>query len=135
MEDLFYIPMDIEPQDFINLRTGEKVNSARFSDTQVNAVAGIGNPQRFQQTLSALGIQSSLQAFSDHHAYTSDDLVFDNDLPIIMTEKDAVKCKGFAQPNWFYLPINARLPDTFWPAFQQKITRVCEQKKELLKFK
>lgn len=135
MEDLFYIPMQIEPQDFINLQSGEKLNITHFNNAQVNAVAGIGNPQRFQRTLVALGIQSSLRHFSDHHAFTPEDLVFDNDLPVIMTEKDAVKCKAFAQSNWFYLPISASLPDTFWPAFQQKILRVVEQKKAPFTFK
>lgn len=135
LEGLFYIPMYIEPQDFINLQSGEKINSAHFNNAQVNAVAGIGNPQRFQQTLAALGVQSSLRHFSDHHAYRPDDLVFGNDLPVIMTEKDAVKCKAFAQSNWFYLPISASLPDTFWPAFQQKIMRIVEQKKAPFKFK
>ncbi|MEN0038684.1 MAG: tetraacyldisaccharide 4'-kinase [Cellvibrio sp.] len=135
MEDLFYIPMHVEPQDFINLQSGEKLHGTHFNNAQVNAVAGIGNPQRFQQTLTSLGVQSSLRIFSDHHAYVPDDLVFDNHLPVIMTEKDAVKCKAFAQSNWFYLPINANLPDTFWPAFQQKILRAVEQKKELFKFR
>lgn len=135
MEDLFYIPMHVEPQDFINLQSGEKLHGTHFNNAQVNAVAGIGNPQRFQQTLTSLGVQSSLRIFSDHHAYVPDDLVFDNYLPVIMTEKDAVKCKAFAQSNWFYLPISASLPDTFWSAFQQKILRAVEQKKELFKFR
>jgi tetraacyldisaccharide 4'-kinase len=139
LEDLFYVPMQIQPQDFINLQSGERVTSAyfcgAFNCAEVNAVAGIGNPQRFQDTLTQLGINASLRIYSDHHAYEPADLTFDNNFPVVMTEKDAVKCKTFAQPNWFYLPISASLPDSFWAAFQQKIERICEQKKSLFKLK
>lgn len=135
LEDLFYVPMQIHAQDFINLQSGERVSNVHFNGAQLNAVAGIGNPQRFQATLRQLGVESSLRIFPDHHAYTLGDLKFNNDLPVVMTEKDAVKCKAFAQSNWFYVPINASLPDNFWVAFQQKITRIFEQKKELFKLK
>ncbi|HSC68432.1 MAG TPA: tetraacyldisaccharide 4'-kinase [Cellvibrio sp.] len=135
LEDLFYVPMHIQPQDFVNLHSGQKVGANYFNHTPVNAVAGIGNPQRFQKTLAQLGVEASLRIFSDHHPYAPGDLIFDNNFPVIMTEKDAVKCRAFAQPNWFYLPITASLPDSFWGALQQKIARVLEQKKALFKFK
>ena len=57
-----------------------------------HAVVGIGFPQRFYQTLKGLGVkQFQEHAFRDHHDYSIDDLIFNDDLPIITTEKDAVK--------------------------------------------
>ncbi len=135
LEDLFYVPMQICAGELINLQSGEKMSVAELNSMQVNAVAGIGNPQRFQNTLSQLGIVAELHAFPDHHAYTASDLQFANNLPVVMTEKDAVKCREFAQPNWFYLPITASLPDSFWQALLQKLERICEQKKAIFKSK
>lgn len=134
LEDLFYIPMQIYAQDLINLQTGEKISAAELN-SQVNAVAGIGNPQRFLNTLTQMDIAAELHAFPDHHAYSASDLQFANNLPVVMTEKDAVKCREFAQPNWFYLPITASLPESFWLAFQQKLERICAQKKTIFKSK
>ncbi len=135
LDDLFYVPMQICAQELINLQSGENISIAEFGSGPVNAVAGIGNPQRFLNTLTGLGITAELRDFPDHHTYTANDLQFANKLPVVMTEKDAVKCLGFAQPNWFYLPISVSLPDSFWLALQQKMERVCEQKKTIFKSK
>lgn len=135
VEDLFYVPMQICAQELVNLQSGKKVSTAEFALVQVDAVAGIGNPQRFHNTLTQLGITAELHAFPDHHAYSASDFQFANNLPVVMTEKDAVKCREFAQPHWFYLPITASLPDTFWLALQQKLERVFEQKKTIFKSK
>lgn len=135
LEDLFYVPMQICAQEFINLQSGEKVSAAEFASVRVNAVAGIGNPQRFRNTLTELGIAAELHEFPDHHAYTASDFQFANNSPVVMTEKDAVKCREFAQPQWFYVPISASLPDSFWLGFQQKLERICAQKKTLFKSK
>lgn len=135
LDDLFYVPMQICAQDLINLQSGEKVSVAELGSIHVNAIAGIGNPQRFLNTLTQLGVTAELHAFPDHHAYTENDLRFANNLPVVMTEKDAVKCREFAQPNWFYVPIAARLPDSFWQALQQKLGRIFEQKKTIFKSK
>jgi tetraacyldisaccharide 4'-kinase len=131
LSDFFYVPMQIQGQEIVNIKSGESVSAEYFFSRQVNAVAGIGNPQRFQNTLKQLGIIASLHDFPDHHSYSLEDLSFDSDAPIIMTEKDTVKCRGFAQPHWYYLPVHAKLPDSFWIAFQQKLERVCLQKKQL----
>ncbi|HEY0892030.1 MAG TPA: tetraacyldisaccharide 4'-kinase, partial [Cellvibrio sp.] len=135
LADLFYVPMQICAQDFINLQSGEKISATEFNSTRVHAVAGIGNPQRFQDTLTQLGITAELHAFPDHHTYNASDLQFANNVPVVMTEKDAVKCREFAQPHWFYLPIVANLPDSFWQALLQKLERICEQKKTIFKSK
>jgi len=89
----------------------------------VNACAAIGYPQRFFDTLTAekFALKKTIP-FSDHHAFTSDDFTkFDDETPLLMTEKDAVKCTSFAKPNWWYLPISAKLPDEFEKKLLEKI--------------
>lgn len=90
-------------------------------EKRVNAVAGIGNPQRFYRTLMALGLQPVEHDFPDHHAYQKSDFAFAEPLPVVMTAKDAVKCQHFAESNWFYLAVGAELPDCFWHDFDVKM--------------
>lgn len=78
-----------------------------WATRSVHAVAGIGHPQRFFDGLRLAGLHVQAHAFRDHHAYVPADLSFDDALPVIMTEKDAVKCVDFAQDNWWYLPVQA----------------------------
>ena len=74
---------------------------------RVHAVAGIGNPGRFFAYLEELGLEVVAHAFADHHNYVPEDLVFDSQDPIVMTEKDAVKCEHFARPGLWYVPVTA----------------------------
>ncbi len=81
-----------------------------FRDQRVHAVAGIGNPRRFFDSLRAAGIQPVEHAFPDHHGYAPADLAFAEQLPVLMTEKDAVKCRAFAARHHWYVPVEAVLP-------------------------
>lgn len=74
---------------------------------RVHAVAGIGNPQRFFDSLREQGLQPVEHPFPDHHAYTPADLQFGETLPIVMTEKDWVKCAAFAPIDCWALPVAA----------------------------
>lgn len=76
----------------------------------VHAIAGIGHPARFFDTLRGLGIEVMEHPFPDHHRFAPGDLAFDDELPVIMTEKDAVKCQRFAEGDWWYLAVTAE-PD------------------------
>jgi tetraacyldisaccharide 4'-kinase len=87
--------------------TGEPVALSSLAGKRVHAIAGIGNPQRFFAQLAAAGIDVVAHAFPDHHRYRATDLEFDDDLPLLMTEKDAVKCRPFAAANRWYLPVAA----------------------------
>ena len=93
----------------------------------VNAVAGIGNPQRFQQTLQKMGYKPTLYPFSDHHQFTPDNLKFDNANPIIMTAKDAVKCGQFAElltrDDLWVVDVEAQLADDFYRPFLSRIAQ------------
>ncbi|MDP0587903.1 MAG: tetraacyldisaccharide 4'-kinase [Candidatus Endonucleobacter bathymodioli] len=72
---------------------------------RVHGVAGIGNPERFFNTLADLGFEVVVHVFPDHYCYRAEDIVFEEELPVIMTAKDAVKCTEFATPNHWYLPV------------------------------
>ncbi|MNF42019.1 Tetraacyldisaccharide 4'-kinase [compost metagenome] len=78
----------------------------------VDALAGIGHPPRFFATLTGLGYELVQSAgYADHQAFDRDELLarFDR-RPLLMTEKDAVKCRAFAPDSWWYLPVSAELP-------------------------
>ena len=76
----------------------------------MHAVAGIGNPDRFFSHLKRLGLDIIEHPFADHHQFRAEDILFDDDLPVLMTEKDAVKCKRFATSRHWYLSVDAQ-PD------------------------
>lgn len=78
-----------------------------FQGQKVHVVAGIGNPKRFFIELEKLGLNVIPHRFPDHHAYKQSEIAFNDNLPIIMTEKDAVKCSQFVNPNAWYLPVVA----------------------------
>ncbi|MGH8113841.1 MAG: tetraacyldisaccharide 4'-kinase [Rhodanobacteraceae bacterium] len=84
-----------------------------FSGQRVHAVAGIGNPRRFFDSLRAYGIEVTEHLFPDHRRFAARDLEFCDEAPVLMTEKDAIKCRGFAKPSWWAVPVSADLPDGF----------------------
>ncbi len=83
--------------------------AVEFAGGGVRAIAGIGNPDRFFATLARLGIDAVCHAFPDHHRYVAADFAFPGARAILMTEKDAVKCTGFADARCWYLPIAAEV--------------------------
>ncbi|GMQ88712.1 MAG: tetraacyldisaccharide 4'-kinase [Gammaproteobacteria bacterium] len=83
---------------------------ASFCGHSLHAVAGIGNPERFFTTLRAAGLRIQAHPFADHHPFSPADLEFGDSNPVLMTEKDALKCEQFAQHNWWFVPIEAQ-PD------------------------
>lgn len=91
----------------------------------VHAVAGIGHPQRFYNTLTSEGYQLIQHSFDDHYVYQENDLLFANNDPVIMTEKDAVKCQSFSRyTHHWYLPIQAKLPEDFWCYLDQQLKQL-----------
>jgi tetraacyldisaccharide 4'-kinase len=87
--------MRVEPLAFVDVLTGERVGCAEFVARfpSVQALAGIGNPARFAETLGGLGLQVRLRALPDHHRYTGAELAPSMDVPIVCTEKDAIKLR------------------------------------------
>lgn len=80
---------------------------------KVDALAGIGHPPRFFATLHELGYDLvQAQGYPDHHGFDEAELTARfGERPLLMTEKDAVKCRAFARPNWWYIPVRAELPE------------------------
>jgi tetraacyldisaccharide 4'-kinase len=83
---------------------------ASFRGERVHAVAGVGNPARFFATLRGFGLTLIEHPFPDHHPFAAAELAFGDELPVLMTEKDAVKCAAFANPRLWYVPVAAQLP-------------------------
>ena len=84
-----------------------------FRAQAVHAVAGIGNPERFFQSLEQHGMQLDKHVFPDHYKFTATDIRFGDDKPVIMTEKDAVKCRYFASENDWYIPVTVQMSADF----------------------
>ncbi|MBP8202821.1 MAG: tetraacyldisaccharide 4'-kinase [Pseudomonas sp.] len=115
----------LRPRTLINLRSGEQHALSHFPPGQaLHAVAGIGNPQRFFMTLEGLHWQPVAHAFADHAPYSAELLNFSPALPLVMTEKDAVKCRAFAADNWWYLAVDAQPSAAFVAWFDQQLQRL-----------
>jgi len=114
-------PMHLHSRNALPLAGGRPRALSSFAGQRVHAVAGIGNPQRFFDALRAQGIAVVPHAFADHHAYRPEDLQFGSDLPVLMTEKDAVKCAAFADARCHAVPVDAELPAAFWVALLDRL--------------
>jgi tetraacyldisaccharide 4'-kinase len=117
-------PMQLRGGDVVALCDGQQQSLASFKGQRVHAVAAIGNPQRFFASLRGADIELIEHAFADHHAFAPADLNFNDDLPVLMTDKDAVKCQRFAQPHWWRVPVRAELPTSFHEALTVRIRMV-----------
>lgn len=95
-----------------------------FAGEPVHAVAGIGNPQRFFALLRSHGLELIEHPFPDHHPFGAGDLRFGDALPVLMTEKDAVKCRAFADARLWCVPVTAQLAEA---ASQALLARVRER--------
>ena len=102
--------MRLEATGFVSLNDAERFCSAEdLRGRRVYAIAGIGDPSRFFNQLTAMGLTFDAHAFPDHHAYCADDLSFASDGVLLMTEKDAVKCAALHLPDAWVLPVEAQL--------------------------
>lgn len=105
------IAMRLQAREAVNIASGTRLPAAELP--HVVAMAGIGHPPRFFATLEKLGVNVEKEvAFADHQEYQHAQLMAlaSSGQTLLMTEKDAVKCRAFAQPNWWYLPVDAVLP-------------------------
>ncbi|MGH8705490.1 MAG: tetraacyldisaccharide 4'-kinase [Burkholderiales bacterium] len=106
--------MRLEGDQLVRLTDARDVRAAKsFAGRKVHAVAGIGDPKRFFLDLAKFGIKIVPHPFPDHHAFNAGELEFADDAPVVMTEKDAVKCKRFAQPHHWVFPVRAILDPAF----------------------
>lgn len=116
------IAMHLAPSQAVNLLTGEKRDASTL--TEVVAMAGIGHPPRFFATLEKLGVTPvNTHGLADHQALTESDVaaLARPEQTLLMTEKDAVKCRAFAHANWWYLPVDAQIAS---PAADKLLTDI-----------
>jgi tetraacyldisaccharide 4'-kinase len=105
-----------------NLRDPAQRRPAQsFAGQPVHAVAGIGDPDRFFRHLRTLGLAVSPHPFPDHHAFRPVDLEIAGTDAIVMTEKDAVKCRAFGSERCWVLPVEAKVDDTVGAAVLQRL--------------
>jgi tetraacyldisaccharide 4'-kinase len=90
---------------------------AAWRGRKVHALVGIGNPQAFFRALHEAGLEVIPHVFADHHIYQRAEIYFDDDLPVIMTAKDAVKCRNFAALQHWCAGLETRLPAAFTTRF------------------
>ena len=120
--------MRLEATHAIALRYGTLKPLKEFSGRSVHAVAAIGNPQRFFRMLQALGIDVIAHALPDHARLQIEDISFADDLPVLMTEKDAVKCREIAGPHHWYVPVIVVLDEGDSEALESVVARSIERR-------
>lgn len=106
--------MNLKPDKLIQFASLHEVEPDLLQG-DIAAVAAIGNPQRFYSTLSQLGIEFTPYSYPDHYQFKAQDFNYPESL-VIMTEKDAVKCRSFISDKMYYLSVEATLNDAFWNA-------------------
>jgi len=117
--------MQLELGSVYNLRDAANVSDiTSFRGGVVHAIAGIGHPARFFQQLRAAGVQLIEHPFPDHHVYTASDFNFGDDLPVLMTEKDAVKCRAFAGAHYWAVTAQARVDERLATLVIEKLKKV-----------
>ena len=120
-EDDEYL-MNISPSRFVHLKSGKSYSIEDWPmHKQVHAVAGLGNPGRFFDLLEKLGFDIIKHPYPDHHIFSSSDVFYLDHLPIIMTEKDASKCKDFDINKIWYLTIDADVKEKFINELDHKL--------------
>lgn len=130
--------MELKPAYLVNLLSGEKkpFRGAPFNiGTNVHAVTGIGNPNRFFNLLSTLPYEITRHDFPDHHPFSEKDfkaLEIDERQPIVMTEKDAVKCEPFAAANFWYLTVEVDLPEELVGKLIAEMVNLMKQRKQIV---
>lgn len=110
--------MDLIGNNIVNLLSKRQQPLLFFETKRFHAVTAIGNPERFFQSLKSAGLSFDTRIFPDHHQFTKEDLNFDDSYPILMTEKDAVKCYHLANTNTWMLPVDAQLDMAFIQALK-----------------
>lgn len=116
--DSFYLA----PRRFIAVTSNQTREIGEFEGRVVHAVAGIGCNAAFFKLLRSLGCEVIEHHFPDHRIFTASDITFQDNYPVLMTEKDAVKCRGIASSQHWYLRVEAQLDDDFLQNISQLVS-------------
>ncbi|MBA3564585.1 MAG: tetraacyldisaccharide 4'-kinase [Gammaproteobacteria bacterium] len=122
------IAMHVVAHVAVALVSGERRPLESFRGAPVHGVAGIGNPQRFFHQLAGFGLQVIEHPLPDHAELSDADIWFPDGGAVLMTEKDAVKCAGFASAHHWYVPVEARLSDADATGLMSRLHRSISDK-------
>lgn len=123
------VAMKLAPNGWFRVSDNKEIDVP--TGENVLAIAGIGNPERFFNLIMEHEIDiEETRVFPDHYQYQPQDFYdVGNETPILMTEKDAVKCAHFARPHWYYLQVAANFSADFAGDFLQRVAEITEEKK------
>jgi tetraacyldisaccharide 4'-kinase len=117
--------MDLKSYAFHHVKDDSQLKPLNaFEGQSVHAVAGIGNNERFFDGLRQLGIKPETRAYPDHYRYKRRDITFKDQQPVLMTEKDAVKCKRFSGIDAWYLRVDALLSNQFFQQLNERLRKL-----------
>jgi tetraacyldisaccharide 4'-kinase len=126
-EEIEAVPMTLVSGLLRSTDSDHSWRLSQFKGCRVNGIAGIGNPGRFFATLEQSGITVVEHVFPDHYAFSRSDFEhMDATLPILMTEKDFVKCKSLGLKNAWYLSVDAALPAEWERALVRQVIACLE---------
>jgi tetraacyldisaccharide 4'-kinase len=120
--------MRLEATHAVSLRYGTSKDLRELAGRPVHAVAGIGNPHRFFAMLQGFGIEVLAHPLPDHARLQAGDISFADEFPVLMTEKDAVKCAELAGPHHWYVPVNAVFSTDDGETLQHAVRRSINQR-------
>ena len=107
---------------FKNLLTNKKVIFKGIQDKKIVAITAIGNPESFFSTLEGYDLEFKKVIFNDHYLFNKNDFIKYADYNIVMTEKDAIKCKKFATKNFWVLPLETKVDERLFRNILKKVT-------------
>jgi len=119
------IEMQLRAGEAVPLAGGAELHLDRLRGQRVHALAGIGNPARFFDMLRGRGIDVIAHPFPDHHAFSRDDIQFLDGRPVLMTEKDAIKCRPFAGPQHYAVPVRAQIDEAGTALIRRHVQQSC----------
>ena len=122
------LSMRLEAKRALSLIGGAVKRLDEFAGHSVHAVAGIGNPQRFFNMLRARGIEVTGHPLPDHARLQASDISFADGRPVLMTEKDAVKCELIAGPQHWYVPVTASFTEAESDALLRIVTQAIQKR-------
>jgi len=118
----------VEEKEARNIREPARTRPlSSFAGAPCRALTGIAHPEGFFRSLRRQGLEPVTTVYHDHHAFSARDICFDDDLPVLMTAKDAVKCQDFAGEDVWYVPQQLDVG----PAFRTWLHETLKRKTDL----
>jgi tetraacyldisaccharide 4'-kinase len=123
VEDGHYYAYNIAGIHQLNHPAVDKPLSA-FRSQKILAMAGIANPESFFRLLSSAGFAIVKKPLPDHHKISASDFPEANEMAVLITEKDAVKCADMDLPHVWVVQLGVEVPE----ATVQALNNILEQK-------